>query len=74
MSPRHLTQVCFGISGIIELCHAEGPKKKKTLFKGMSKSIQNETRNCMLDIMQGQIMQEPKSAKFMTIQANKKFV
>ena len=41
-----------------------------TVFRGTSKTIQNELLDCMFDVMQGHIIQELKDAEFISIQAD----
>lgn len=44
--------------------------QKATVFKGTSKTIQIELLDCMLDILQRQIVQELKRTEFIAIQAD----
>lgn len=41
-----------------------------TVFKGTSKTIQNELLDCMFDVMQGHIVNDLKHAEFISIQAD----
>ena len=44
--------------------------KTATVFKGTSKTIQNELLDCMLSILQDVIVDEVRSAEFLAIQAD----
>lgn len=44
--------------------------KTATVFKGTSKTVQNELLNCMLSDIREHIMEEVKSARFVAIQAD----
>lgn len=43
---------------------------KATVFKGTSNRIQNELLDCMLDVMQGHIIQDLKKTEFLAVQAD----
>ena len=44
--------------------------KTATVFKGTSKTVQNELLDCMLSVIRERIMEEVKSARFVAIQAD----
>lgn len=44
--------------------------KTATVFKGTSKTVQNELLDCMLSVIREHIMEEVKSARFVAIQAD----
>ena len=48
----------------------EEHRKTATVFKGTSKTVQNELLESMLVVIRGHIMEEVKSAKFVAIQAD----